>query len=151
MKIRIGPYTVYNGIPLAIKSVKDDDENILLRYDGFDVPFVGFEKSTHEENVYYLKTTLHDIKQAYWVQTFGIYKGFTFELFPLNIPGKNLITITTSDKSALVKLNLTEVKKSLYATDINPIELEKAWEERRPSGFNLPMPLGISLINEITL
>lgn len=151
MKIRIGPYTIFENHHLAIKSIRDDDDHVLLRFEGHSPPSTNFEESKHEKDVYYLNLSISSLNQAYWVQTYCKFKGYTFEVFPLNIGVEGLVTISTKEIIAFEKLKLTEIKNGFYATDIHVSELEKLWEERRPSNYNLPMPKVIETIKEIKI
>lgn len=145
--MRNGVYIIFEGHHLPLNSIRDNDEEILIRYEGSYCPFAGFYKSRHEENVYYLKKKLDEIDKAYYVKTFGLYKGYKFEVFDRPSEIGDLVRIGTRDNTAIENLKLSG-DKAWGFLDINKSELEKVWEERSPV-YNLPMPEGIKALEEI--
>ncbi|MBL7932716.1 MAG: hypothetical protein JNL60_12480 [Bacteroidia bacterium] len=132
MNIKIGPYTELLGLQLSIKGIRDDDEHLLLRYEGPEPPSSDFKKSNHEQNVYYKTILKEHLDNGYWIQTHGLYKGFHVEVIPLNTPDQRMATIMTNDQTIGEALDFLKVSGDKYAKDIEISDLEKIWEERKP-------------------
>jgi hypothetical protein len=146
--MRNGIYTFYNGFHLEVNTIRDDDR-IILNYNDENCPFDYFIKSDQSENCYYLIIDLKELKNAYYVKTFGIFNGFSFQIFNVKYTSENIIRIGTNERDKFVlATGLNEIGKDWYIYDIRISELTKIWEERT-AYFGLQMPDGLNDIEEI--
>ena len=134
--IRFGTYTKYRGYDLRLAEI-----NGLYRviYDGSSCPFKDFVE--YATNVFYLDLSKEQVSNAFSVRTYGIYKGYQFDICQLN--ENDSIGVVTDDKRAYERLNLDFRDRGVYQKEVKINELEKLWEEFTPSKLNLPMPEGI--------
>lgn len=140
--MRNGIYTYFRSYHLRLNTIRDDDEKVVIYFDGKDCPFLDFEVSKHHQDTYCLIIRLNELSNAYWVKTYTLYKGFKLLLFELNIGIEGMFSIATSDKQAFSELGLTEIDKPWFAQDIHISNLKNIWEERTPA-LGLPMPEGL--------
>lgn len=149
--MRNGIYSDYKGQTLEVKTLKDQDDKLILIFKESFCPFPEFEKSNFEEEGYFLIIDLKDLQEAYEVKTYGIYKGYKFRVFKLNIIGEQeLLRIISYEKDAFENLELLEINHGCYGEDIYIADLERVWEERI-SAFGLPMPKDVSKLKEIKI
>jgi len=142
--IRFGTYTQFKGFDFRL--VKEINHYKLI-FDGIDCPLPNFIKYT--DNLSYLDIPIIEITNAFFVKTICTYKSYDFDV---NIMiNDSHIGIVTDNKEAFEKLNLEFRDRSVYQTEINIIDLEKLWEQRMPSSYNLPMPEGLDLIKELEI
>src|SRR5258708_1651791 len=140
--MRNGIYSYYNGYHLIVNTIRDDDENVLLSFKGKSNPFQDFDKSNFEEDTFERIIKRKDLKNAYNVVTYGIYKGYILKVFSVpNTPNYN-VGLATSDKDAYSILNFKEINIDWYMKEVNIDELSELWEERSPA-LGLPMPEGL--------
>lgn len=137
--MRNGIYTYYKGYHLEIHTIRDDDEKVILNYKGERSPFKDFDKSRLEKNTFCRVIKKSDLKNAYAVTTYGLYRGVKVKVFQVAFAHDMIVRIATSDKNALNQLDMKEVNKGWYIKDIEKNELEKIWEEGT-SIWDLPMP-----------
>lgn len=142
--MRNGNFTIYNGYELQL-SVSINEEYKLI-YRGNECPFKGFIK--YSENVYVLPIKESEVTNSYLVETFAIYKNFKFQ-FDKYENGK--FRISTSDNEAYEKLNLHFVDRGWYDIWVSPEEIERMWEERKPSGLSFPYPHDLVEKQEISI
>lgn len=142
--MRFGTYTQFKGYDFRL--VKEIDHFKLI-FNGTECPLPNFIKYT--DNFYYMDIPISEIVNGFFVRTRCIYKSYEFDANTL-IDGK-YIGIVTDNKEAFENLNLEFRDRGVYQTEIKIHELEKLWEERTPSNFNLPMPVGIELIKELEI
>lgn len=136
--MRNGTYTIYQNLILGVKS--NYAEDCLLWIEGKDCELKGFEKSKFED-AWYKIIEWEEIKEAFAVKTFGIYKGYKFQLFDFGLDS-NIISIGTKDIKASKNLHLFEVGDLWFMTEVKLSDVESIWEERTPA-LNLPMPKGV--------
>lgn len=147
MQIRNATYTIYKNTEYELS--RNSDENFVLYYRGIDCPDKSFLVVNSTNNVF--KKTVSDpseISNAYNVITYAVYKGHTFQITKVEA---GLFRLSTGDKIAYEELGLEFIDRGWYETSVNKTDLEKIWEERRPSGYDLPMPKDIDPIKEINL
>lgn len=139
--IKFGTYTLYKGYFLRL--VKKEDVFTLI-FDGTECPFTNFIK--YAENVYVLNLKKEEVLNALFIRTKCIYKGYEFDLTALN---DNKYGIVTESKEAYEQLNLEYRDRGVYQLEVELDELEKIWEIRERSTYDLPLPEGIELYHEI--
>lgn len=141
--MRNGIYTYYQGFHLQVTTIRDDDNRVMLNYKNGTCPFNDFVKSSHDDGTYYLIIDLTDLTNAYYVKTFGLFKGNVFQVFDVKYTSEQVVRIGTSNRDKFISsTGLDESHKDWYIYDIQLSELEEIWEERTPT-FNLPMPEGL--------
>ncbi|MDQ3142177.1 MAG: hypothetical protein M3Q56_08020 [Bacteroidota bacterium] len=143
--IRNNSYTIYNGTELEL--TKNPDGKFMLIYRGKNPPDNSFIKANGCEDVFNKIVTESDIHNAFSVVTFALYKNYKFQVDRFE---NNKFRITTSDNEALGKLNLHFVDRGWYDTWVSPEEIERMWEERKPSGLNFPFPHDLAETQEIS-
>ena len=142
--IRFGTYTRFGGYDFRLLEKSDCYR---LVFDGAVCPLLNFIKYT--DNVFYLDVSKEEIDNAFSIRTYGIYKGYKFDVNKLN--GENIIGIVTDDKNAFEDLKLEFRDRGVYQKEIKINELDKLWEERTQSTHDLPLPKGLELIKEIDI
>lgn len=158
--IRTGFYTVFNGLEMAIShyyghglSQEIDEKHICISYSNEHNQLDGF-KFDSVSNKYKRDILISDLSNAFFVITKAIYKGEEFEVEPyigddihFHLATKN---IALGQKLGFYKLH-DGYGNPYYVGEIKKNEIEKLWEERKPSVFNLPMPKGIEIIKELEI
>jgi hypothetical protein len=134
--IRFGTYTKYKDYDLRLVEISSFYRVI---YDGSNCPFEDFVEYT--KNVFYIDLLKEQILNAFSIRTYGIYKGYQFDVNQLN--KDETIGIVTSDIQAYENLKLDFRDRGVYQKEVLKIELEKIWEEYSPSPLKLPMPDGL--------
>lgn len=149
--MRNGAYTIYQGYDLIINTIRDNDDKVILTYKGEVCPFDNFRKDIDEDNAHYLIINIMDLTNAFFVKTFGIYKGYKFQVFDLKGGCEGSVRIGTSDRDAFNSATgLGDDSRHWYIQDIKKSELERIWEERTQV-LDLPMPKGLELNKEISI
>jgi hypothetical protein len=158
MKIRNGNYTIYNENDLKIfesrsETLISDEEKIysICYESNYDLKNEGFEKYP-SENMFCKGVYLKELANAYQVKTMGLFNGFIFQIFNVTYTIDNIVRIGTNKRNEFNSAtNTVEENKNWYIYDIKISELEKLWEERTPTEYNLPMPEGLELYKEIEI
>lgn len=147
MKIRSGNYTIYKGhecrlfeqryeVPIA-----DYERQYQVCYDSDSTPrFSDFEKHPFEE-MFCKSFFLKELDNAFFVKTCGIYKGISVNVFEFR-PNPELLHISLNDGDKAREHSFIQIG-NYYLKEINVNELEKIWEERSITEYNLPMPNGL--------
>lgn len=155
MIIRTGNYTLYNGVKLQLFEeryegpIPEDEKLYNMCYNATgNLQLVGFELHPFEE-LYCKRALTKDIDNAFFVQTFGLYKRIKVKVFNYK-PDSGSVYITTEEKIALDMYSFLD-QGNFYGKDIKVEELEKIWEERKVSQYGLPLPTGLELYKEIKL
>lgn len=160
MRIRYGTYTVYDNIEMQIISYyghglsQDIDENHrIISYTKEYGQLEGF--SFDEQSNKFIKDILiNDLSNSFFVITKAKYKGEVFEVEPYYGDEVHL-HLATKDLELGKRLNFHELHdgygKLYYLGEISINEVEKLWEERTQSNYNLPMPERIELIKELEI
>lgn len=138
--MRNGIYTIYKGHHLPVHTIKDNDEQFLIRWDGESCPYSEFERSQHEKNVYFLTVSANSLTELYKVKTFGIYKAFQFQVFDYS-PDPDKVFIGIKNADALNQLRLFGDENWSF-TDVDRDLISVMWETRTPVK-NKPMPKGV--------
>lgn len=160
MKIKNGIYTQYRGYELIVHKSRYEDElpipeeekPLLVYYNNLKpCPFDDFIESKHN-NGYYKKVFRNELSNAYQIFTFCIYQGFQFRVIEFE-PDTTIVNIETYDEEANDKLSLYKFtdwqNRPIYSNQVKISQLEKLWEERSPSEYNLPMPEGLEQYKEL--
>ncbi|MFO0322474.1 MAG: hypothetical protein ACK504_08600 [Bacteroidota bacterium] len=142
--IRFGTYTRYNDYDFRLLN-KADYYRIVC--DGTICPFSNFTK--YANNFFYLDVPKENITNAFSISTFGIYKGYQFDVNTMI--DNSYIGIVTDNKEAFDKLNLEFRDRGVYQKEIKISELEKLWEVRSISNLDLPIPEGLKEYEEIEI
>jgi hypothetical protein len=146
--MRNGVFTVYQGIHLPINTIRDNEQEVFIRFEGMECPFVDFQRSKHEDNVFLKRIKISEINETYEVKTYGIYKGYKFQIFKSNDSDDLFIGI--SNEEAHHKLKLFGDSDWAYR-NVRKTEIDKVWEERLASAFGKSMPKELKEIEEINL
>ncbi len=158
MKVRFGTYTIIEGIEMLIfgnrNEVPMSEEEKTF---GISYPFElgmkkGFKKSPYG-NEYYKVVYLREITNAFFVITKANYKGYKFEVEPY-FGDEIHLHLATKDLELGKKLGFYEIHdgygKPYYLGEIKISEVDKIWEERTKSVYDIPLPNGLELIKEIS-
>lgn len=160
MIIRFGTYTLYRNIEMSISEYYGHglDQDLEKNHRIISYPeecglLSGFTLDT-ETNRYKKDILISELKNAFFVSTKALYNAQIFEVHPYY--GDDIhLHLATKDLELGKKLGFYELYdgygKPYYLGEIKIIEVEKIWEERKPSSYNIPMPEGIELIKLINL
>jgi hypothetical protein len=153
MVIRMGNYTLYNGLELQLFEgrsevpVQEGEQQYYICYRAdLNLGIIGFEKHPFED-LFCKSTARKELNNAFFVQTYGLYKGVEVKVFAYK-PAPQKAYIATEDKTAFAECLFVDMGSHL-GKDIDIKELERIWEKRTPSQFNLPLPAGLELYKEI--
>jgi hypothetical protein len=162
MKIKSGTYTNYKGYELKVHKsryeeelpIPEEEKPLLIYYSETQTcPFDEFIKSKRD-NSFYKVVHKKDLSNAFQIFTYCIYKGFKFKVTEFE-PDSTIVNIETYDINANNELKLYSFtdweNRPLYSDQVRISELEKLWEERKPTEFNLPMPEGLEEYKEIEI
>ena len=155
MKIRRGPYTLYKGYEMKVTRNRDNypgEERLFgLSYDANSNPKLeGFWKDQYKhvdgriEKTYRKGIYLKDLDNAFIIQTKALYKGYVFDVYNYFSEEKS-IALYTKNKAIAKELNFETDRAGM----IKLSNIEKLWEERTPSTYDLPMPKGLEKIKVI--
>jgi hypothetical protein len=157
MEIRIGNYTNYEG--LEIQFYEDlyehplpNELRITLSYPiSNSEAKEGFFKN-EKSGVYTKKAVLSELSNAFNIQTKAIYMGENFLIHPY-FGDSNYLHLRTKNKEIANNLGFVELfdgnSNPYYLGEIKVGEVEKIWEERKHTEYDLPMPDGLEPIMEI--
>lgn len=144
MIIRNYTYTSYNG---GVYELSVDKNSFVLYHRGSPCPDPDFKKVENADEVY--KKVIADkreITNAFSVVSYATYKGYKFQIDKTD---GEMIKLSTGDHNAFQILKLDFVDRGWYETWVKISDIEKAWEERRPAGIDLPYPEGVEVITPI--
>ncbi len=160
MIIRLGTYTLYENIEMTLieyyghgldqeieqyhRIISYPQDYGLIEGFSFDSTSKRFKKDI----------LIDDLDNAFFVLTKAIYQGEEFEVEPYY--GDEIhLHLATKDLELGKKLNFYELHdghgKPYYLGEIKKTEIEKIWEERKPSDYKIPMSNGLELIKEIDI
>ncbi|CAM1358489.1 conserved hypothetical protein [Tenacibaculum sediminilitoris] len=147
MKIRRGTYTIYEGIEMVITeyyghgiSNPEIENHRELSYPKELGKLKGF-KSDDNSNSFFKDIRVDKLSNAYKVETKGSYKGDEFLLWGYN-EKRDVIGLITYNEEIAKKYDFIKLSDS-YIKEVSPSKIEKIWEERTKSEFDLPLPEGI--------
>jgi hypothetical protein len=150
MKIRIGEYTSLEGYDFKLYEARQDapipfTHFILGWEEESSCPVGGFEKNKHGSIIKIIERNL--VQNAFQIVTLCLYKGEKIKVWAYN-PANNCFTICTKDEIVADKLNFIKLS-DMFIKEVQPNEIEKLWEVRLLSKYNLPMPDGLENVKEI--
>lgn len=150
MVIRIGDYTSIEGYIFKLYEARQDapipfTHFILSWEDESNCPIDGFEKNKHGSINKIIER--EQLQNAFQIVTLCLYKGYEINVWTYN-PSNNYFTIYTKDEVVSDKLNFIKLS-DMSIKEVQPNEIEKLWEVRSLSKYNLPMPDGLEPIMEI--
>lgn len=153
MIVRTGSYTIYNGIEMQLFEIRSEvpvaeyEKQYSICYSAdLNLNADGFEKHPFEE-MYCKLISRSELHNGFFVQTNALYKAFAVKVFEYR-PDRSRVYITTDDKTAIFQHSFFDMGDHC-GKDVGIQELEKLWEERTPSQFNLPLPAGLELRKEV--
>ena len=117
-----------------------------LIFDGNSCPFKDFIK--YSDGIFIKHIDKSEIENAYSFETLAFYKNHRFQID--KVKGSKVL-ITTSEKKTYEELKLDFVDRGWYEKWVSISELEKIWEERKPSGLGFPYPNDLPEIEEIKI
>lgn len=155
MNIRFGTYTVYRNIEMSITEYYGHglDQEIEQNHRIISYPeelgmIDGFSFDSISKN-FKRDILIDDLENAFYIITKAIYRGQEFNVWVYHEDRKKL-TIYTFNEDLGQKFQFIKLSdRSIKEVGIN--EIEKIWEERSPSSYNLPMPDGLELVKEIKI
>ena len=155
MKIRYGNYSIYKKIEMQM--IEDHYE--YPRIDGQKLFTLNYSSDENDQLEGFFKHNLSgdyfmgflssEIQNAFCVVTKAIYKGHEFKVWAFNSMTRNF-TIYEEDCDIGEKYNFIKLSDR-YILDINLNDIEKLWEERMPTEYDMPMPKGLELYKEIEI
>ena len=122
------------------------DNQFNLIFDGNSCPFKDFIK--YSDGIFIKHIDKSEIENAYSFETLAFYKNHRFQID--KVKGSKVL-ITTSEKKTYEELKLDFVDRGWYEKWVSISELEKIWEERKPSDLGFPYPEGLPENEEIKL
>lgn len=144
--MRKGIYTIYKGKEFQL--TRNPKEEYILIARG-EMPLdKGFIQSPYASNTFTKIVSSNEINNSFSVITYAQYKGYNFQISQTK---GDLFQLSTSEEKAYKELNLEMIDRGYYLLWVHKSKIEKAWEERKPSGYDFPMPPGIEEIKEIVL
>ncbi|EZH75211.1 hypothetical protein ATO12_00095 [Aquimarina atlantica] len=149
MIIRQGEYTNYNGYEIRFHEVRHEapipfTHFILLYENEKECPIDEFEKSIHGGFIKIIKKEM--LKNAFGIVTKALYRGAVFETYHYFEDIKS-VSLKTYDKEIGEKLPFVKLIDSsgiaYYSGEVKLSEIEKIWEIRTKSKYDVPMPSDI--------
>lgn len=158
MKIRFGTYTLYENIEMLISEYYghglDQDVEINHRIISYSKEYGKLEGFNLDlkSNRYRKDLLIKDLKNAFFVTTKADYKGMIFDIEPYY--GDEIhLHLSTKELELGRKLCFYELHdshgKPYYLGEIKISDVEKIWEERMKSIYDVPMPENIELVKMI--
>lgn len=141
--MRQGNYTRFENMDYELFRTHDDKYQIVLKTSRSNI--IGFNKL--EEGVFG-KIIWDDrlITNAYYVRTYVRYKGFDFEVE--SYVNKRYLLVTDSYDTYRL-LNLEQREQGVFQIYADKTQIEKMWEVRSKSYFDLPLPDNLKDIEEV--
>lgn len=156
MKIRYGNYTVYKGQELALYEARHETPvpftHFIIKWDPtLGKPLNSFSQLENGDYICVVKR--EEVVNAFFVQTKALYKNHVFSVYAY-FPALEAVDVNTNDHTIGQKLQLQRLVdgngKAFYAGEVRVLELEKLWEERSESSFELPLPEKLETYKEIS-
>ena len=149
MNVRTGNYTNYLGYECQLFEVRTEvptletDKQFSICYSSAEnIKLDGLQKHAYAD--LFCKTVGYsDLKNAYTVKTFGMYKGVIVQVFGKRLENVNIVEVCTDNNYAFKKLDFLKLEESWYIKDVNIDEISEIWEERIVFQ-NFPMPEGLN-------
>lgn len=155
MKIRLGTYTLNENIEMTITEYYGhgldqelEKNHRILSYSKEYGQLDGFTLDEVSDS-YKKDILITDLKNAFFVTTKILYKKEELFVWAFKDNNKTL-TVYTKNETTGKKNNFIQLSDR-YVQEIKIGEVEKIWEERKPSEYKIPMPKGIELIKEIDI
>ena len=139
-------YSIYKGIEVEITQNPNGDFMLIFR--GANPPDTTFFLAQGCKDVYNKIILRGEVTNAFSVSTYALYKNFKFQVDRFE-NGK--YRLSTSDTKIYVALNLHFVDRGWYDIWVDKNEIQKMWEERKPSGYGFPFPEGMKKVEEIEI
>jgi hypothetical protein len=141
--MRYGEYTRFENREYRLYQTNEGKFGIVLRTSTPHVP--GFHKV--EEGLYHKVLGKNElVTNAYFIRTYARYKGFDFQVESY-VNRKYLLVTDNYDMYQL--LDLEQRERGVYQIFLDKSQIERMWEVRSKSYFNLPMPEGLKEIEEV--
>ncbi len=152
MKIRTGVYTILEGIEMLIQpyyghgySDPEIDEHRKISYSEEFGSLAGFtlEKNT---SIFSRDIKIIDLDNAFKVETKALYQGFEMNVYNYfeNEQAIGLTTHEIIDDPNFMK-SMDQFGVDYFIGMIKLSEIDKIWEARTESEFDLPIPEGLEL------
>lgn len=160
MKIRFGTYTLFENIEMSVNEYYGhgldqelEQNHRILSYAEELGQLHGFILDK-VSSAYKKDVLIDDLKNAFFVITKAQYKGEIFEVEPY-YGDETHVHLATKDLELGRRLNFYELHdgygKPYYLGEIKISDVEKIWEEREKTNFDVPMPENIEMIKMIKL
>lgn len=147
MNIRNYNYTIFKGNIIELFR-SSDGQYYLFQREGKPLDSF-FHESPQAPGVYERKVTLNkDFFVGFSCDVKALYKDCTFDVEWVR---GNTAMLGTADEIAATRAGLNFVDRWDYRKEVPLTEIEKMWEQRKPSSYGLPMPEGLNSIEEIPL
>jgi hypothetical protein len=175
MIIRYGTYSLYKGVEMNLSNYyghginQDIDENHRIISYPKEYGYIDGFEFNEINNRYNKDILLKDLENAFFITTKAIYLKTTFTVESSII--KEFITLKSDNYNQFEKIGYIEYcvgdEKNISESELNKTRyfkvhngyiisveiclIEKLWEERTVSSYNLPMPEGIKEYEEIEI
>jgi hypothetical protein len=150
MNIRFGTYTHWDGIECKVEEVRSEvpspREIVLLTEDSVSSK-AGFQLRA-DGRTYWKQILLTELTNAYYIRTIGLYQSVSVQVFP-KPNNSSLVVIGTSNQAEAVQVGLIQTLDNWFTEDVAILEISNLHETYSPT-LNLPMPLGLPSIRNIT-
>ncbi|MBI3509495.1 MAG: hypothetical protein HY064_02455 [Bacteroidetes bacterium] len=139
---KFGTYTNYEGLECELALMRNGEFHLIYR--AVECRFNNF--ILEHPGVFVLPIEKSKITNSFFLNTKAIYKNFNFEVDRFQ-NGK--YRLSTADENAYKTLHLNMVDRGWYDIEVPREEIQKMWEERKPSGYGFPFPEGMKEVEEI--
>ncbi|HTL83170.1 MAG TPA: hypothetical protein VL651_15760 [Bacteroidia bacterium] len=144
MEFRNSNYAFIDSVETEL--IETSEGKLKLIYRGISAPNETFSPSTKHKGIFVRYVTKEEIDSGFQASTFALFKDFIFQVDRFR-NGK--YRLTTSDDNAYKALGLNMVDRGWYDIEVPREEIQKMWEERKPSGYGFPFPEGMKEVEEI--
>jgi hypothetical protein len=147
MNIRHGIYTMYREVQVELISNNSKDFELIFR--GGICPFLDFKFQTVDSkglNVYSKIVSISDVNNSFYVTV----KAYYMNVICSVINYKNdFFLLRLLDSIIGRQLGFDEVDRGVYEKYIHRSQVERIWEVRSKSSYDLPIPEGLAEVEEI--
>lgn len=155
MKIRFGTYTLYENIEMSITEYYGHglDRELAQNHRIISYPneygMINGFRFDELNNLFIKDIFVKELKNAFFITTKGIYQEHEFNVWAYKTETKSLI-LSTTDREVGEAHQFVQLSDK-YIKDVPIAEIEKIWEEIKPSLYDLPIPEGLALRKEIDI
>jgi hypothetical protein len=137
-------YTIYNNVEVELSQNEDNSYHLISR-NGVK-PDETFQSYSLGEGIYTKDVAQHEILNAFSVQTFANYKGFTWQV---DLQDGEKVRLSIGNNPGLPDSNM--ISQGWYEIWVSKSDIEKLWEERKDAWFEVPFPQNFPRYRELKL